>query len=703
MTRGSLGIELSERVEVGPLTVDELGLALPGLAFPVDLSGGVRVFRHRRGQLAYLGLTLERAALQSWLAPRLRELEPRPQRAPELWTTPEGIGIGLVGEASALAFELWWAPDDCDARLVVAAARGAGLAGPALGAALRVVDACLSGVSVRRGRVVYFAEPALALARAVLPAAGARAPSVVAVRPGALTATDDGWAVRCDATFAPAPLTAASVRALELGALCAAADDALAQGRLDVARAEYVRVLERAPRDPEITRIVAEIDVLAGGRADAALGLLSESLAPSQAGVVGGELLIGVGDEDGALEAFAGSARGEPYAPLAALAWARFAALARDPRLTHEALDRAVALCPGLAGPRWLRFDRRVAQGDVVGALADAEHLEAAAVGSRARHEVLVRAARAVLDAGYVADAGRAFERALRYLPDDAAATAGLGRALVEAGRVERGIGLLARAAHLGEHGGAPDGDLLIDLARALAAHAGDLPHAIARVRQVPPSSQRACEARAHEARWRSALGDVAGASLAWARARELAELGRADAHAAEWLAEAARFEREVQADVHAAERHLAVALRLAPRDARISQAYREAAALVAARSRRAREQQEIRERVPAPRVAAVDPRELDAEAERLIAALRADPGAADVPRLATVLAQLGRDEELFALLSARLDDGEPGERALVVPAYRELLVRLSAAAARAGKSADVALYDALLARVARD
>ncbi|MEB2323383.1 MAG: hypothetical protein OZ921_12785, partial [Sorangiineae bacterium] len=58
VTRGALGLELYEPVELGPLSVRRLSLTLPGLAFPLDLSGGVRVFRHRRGELETLELAL---------------------------------------------------------------------------------------------------------------------------------------------------------------------------------------------------------------------------------------------------------------------------------------------------------------------------------------------------------------------------------------------------------------------------------------------------------------------------------------------------------------------------------------------------------------------------------------------------------------------------------------------------------------------
>jgi hypothetical protein len=93
-------------------------------------------------------------------------------------------------------------------------------------------------------------------------------------------------------------------------------------------------------------------------------------------------------------------------------------------------------------------------------------------------------------------------------------------------------------------------------------------------------------EARALEAEFRARLGDVTGASLSYARLREILELGTTDEpkSAADWLRAAARFERDVTQDAVAAERHLAVALKIAPRDREVAEAYREAAALLRAR-----------------------------------------------------------------------------------------------------------------------
>src|SRR5690606_23616598 len=138
------------------------------------------------------------------------------------------------------------------------------------------------------------------------------------------------------------------------------------------------------------------------------------------------------------------------------------------------------------------------------------------------------------------------------------------------------------RAARLAEARQAP-ADVLIDLAKLLASHLRDLPQAIARVRQVRGDGPRRAEAVRWEAHWLASIGDLAGASLAYARLRErLAEQRPSDPNGAEWLLEAGRFEREQLGGVLAAERHLSVALRMAPRSERVARAYREVAALAA-------------------------------------------------------------------------------------------------------------------------
>ncbi|HKO52589.1 MAG TPA: tetratricopeptide repeat protein [Polyangiaceae bacterium] len=580
VTRGVLGIELYEPIELGPIDVAQLSITLPNLKFPLDLSGGVPHFRNRRGELEHAVLKSTLTRLARYFESRLGDVLGALVRPVAVFARPQGIGVGLVAHGRALAFDLLWVPDERHARFVVSDARGVGLPGAALGFALRALDCVFAGLGVRNGRVLSIPDAGASLARVLFPAVGARAPSARRVRFGALSIDGNEARVELDSSFAPGELTPQGTRALELARLVASADDALSCGAADEARAGYLLALEQAPRQPELVRLIADIDLQVPERAEAALGMVVESLPATRAGITGAELLWRIGDFDGARQALSEAAGLEHYAPLAALLWCRCAERDTSALERRNALDRAVALSPGLELPRSRRFAARLGHGDSIGALADAEHLEAMTAGARGKHEGNLQAARAFFAAGFVREARRCFERALRYAPDDARATAGLARALLESGQRERATTLLARAVALSERNGQPDADALIDLAMVLASDLKDLPQAIARARQVSASSPRYVEARRLEARWRADLGDIAGASLCFGRMREAIELSvEPPVSVAQFLLEASEFEHDTQRDVLAAERHLAIALRVAPRDARIAERYRQVAA----------------------------------------------------------------------------------------------------------------------------
>src|SRR6185312_6483378 len=72
--RDGIGLELADPVDAGCVRVAELAAALPGMRFPVDVSGGVARFRHRRGDLRVLRLEIAARAVEKWAAPRLRGL-----------------------------------------------------------------------------------------------------------------------------------------------------------------------------------------------------------------------------------------------------------------------------------------------------------------------------------------------------------------------------------------------------------------------------------------------------------------------------------------------------------------------------------------------------------------------------------------------------------------------------------------------------
>ncbi len=586
VTRGALGMELYEPIEIGPLSVERLSLTFAGLRFPVDLSGGVPRFRSRRGELQEIVLRLRLSDLARFASKRVGEPFGPLVKPLAAWSIPGGVGVGLVAEQSALAFDLLWAADRGGARFVLANARGIGLSAPALAVALRACDAVIRGFGVRSGRIVTISDVGGRIGRALLPAVGARAPTSAAVSFGDLFQELDELLVALDATFPPAAVSDAATRALELGRLTREADDALAESRLDEAREKLLEALEQAPRHPEIVRLLCELDAAVPGRAEAALGLLVETLPATAAGSVGATLLASSGDRAGALLALERAASDESFAPLGSLLLERAATLCESSQVLFY-LDRAVATAPTLQRVHQARLEARLSRGEVAGALADAEHLEAMANGAAAKHAACSNAAASLLGAGYVKEAGRTFERALRYMPDDARATAGLGRALLAAGLTARAIALFERAISLSEQRGQPDAQALLQLAQLLGEKLADLPQAIARARQVPAEATEAEPARHLEARYRAQIGDRVGASQAYARMREVIELSGAKGPATLGrLRDAARFELGERDEPTLAERHLALALRLSPNDAEVAAEYRHAAALLDQRQR---------------------------------------------------------------------------------------------------------------------
>ncbi|WP_438015078.1 tetratricopeptide repeat protein [Sorangium sp. So ce315] len=796
VSKGALAIELGEPFALGPLRVTELVVRLAGIRFPVDLSGGVARFRHRRGQLARIAVEARGADLAGWAAPRLRGFFG--EGTPQLLVAPaeDGALVALRSGEAALAFDVAVAPAERALRLLPERARGVGLEAPPHALALRA----LSLIAGAHGRLVEGAVVLDAaverIVRLLLPAAGARAPAVAGVQWTAANAGAGRFRAEGALGEMPPALGDRALRALEVAELAGAADELTLAGGLDEARRAYLAALERAPRHPEISARLAWLDLVIGDRAEGALSTVVEAMPAVDAGLLGGALLEAVGDRDGAFSALARAAHAEPFGPLAALAWLRAARLADTFDVRLDALNLGVARAPGLESLRWARLEARLDVADVRGALADAEHLEASARGPEARHAVYRRAAEMVLARGHAADARALFERALRYAPESPDAVAGLARSLRAAGEGRRALDLLARARALAARSGAPASALDLELARGLAEVAGDLPAAVARARAVPPGEPEALEARLLEGRWCAELGDLGGATVALGRLRDAVELalqGRAaadpaagrgaplgDAAAvAAMLAEAAEIEERSRGDLLAAQRHLGLALRLRPRDPGVLASFRRVSAELAPRPvtspaasssgasprRSLATEEPIEVHVPAPRrrtlppepvviaparaIAPVVPRppaapapiepglieelptldnadtstELNAPvppsvtlaegqspfarglglddellADRLADRLRADPADHGVAMaLADVLARLGRDLDLLALLSARMEEGDDAVRHEVAPRRRDVLARLAARARREGRDAEAELYEMLL------
>jgi cellulose synthase operon protein C len=705
--RDGLGIELARRAPLACAEVVELVVRLPHVRFPFDVTGGVARFRHKRGELERVAVELDARRIARWAAPRLRGLLSTATCEVTVLFRRGGATVDVHARATAadapattrlpaLAFEVGFAPSGEDVVVVVSGARGANLAEPPTTLALRAATALLGDVARREGARFVLSRPATAVARRLLPEAGVRAPGGEGLVLAGAGESDGVLFLAFGRSELQAEVPGDVARALEAAQIVKEGDEARLRGEHERARAHDVAALERAPRHPEIARRIAELDRRAGGRAEAAIATLRSADVPF-AGVLLGDLLVEAGDVPAAIAALLRDADREPSAVLAALGYARAAELSTaGDALTW--LDAAVARAPRVAELRWERARRRLLAGRLADARADLQELEGLAMGARERHAVLRRAGDIYRDAGLSGDAARFYERALLYAPDDPVALAGLGAALAGEDRPARGAALLAHAIEHGTAEGVPTTWMELELGRVLGERLGDRPAAIARLRGVPDEAREAIAARGLEGRFRAALGDDAGAALAFARLRERA--GR-EGSALPWLLEAASFE-EARGDLDAAQQHLASAVAIAPGDAAVEGRYRSVGARIAERAglrapALARGPEPSAE-VDAPKAPAPEPpldeAEAEARVEALTRTLQGDPqNDRVIDELTVLLLRLGRSMELLALLSARLEDAPPERRDELLPKHREVLGRLEDEARAAGRDGEADLF----------
>lgn len=595
--RSGIAIELDDDVALGPVRLVDLSIRLPGLPFPIDVSGGVERFRHRRGQLARLELDVDGDALAPFLARTLRGVVCA--EAPEVWVAVEPWGARLAlrspaaplarGPRPVLAFDLVVDPTDHGLRLHVLRPRGVDLPAPARTLALRAVEAATHRLATRSGGRFDLETLPETVARHLLPDLGLRMPAIdpmhfawfaTAHRAGSIIASGDP----------PPELHEHVLRARELHDLHAAADRALLEGHLEGARSAALLALEQSPHEPALLHLLADLDRHAGGRAEAALSTLArapKSPRPFDGGL-SGTLHEECGDVPAALATYTLSAERDDVSWLGAACFRRAATLCDQPFDALEWLDRAIVRDPSDASAHGERVRTAFAAGRPGDARASVEHLDALIVGAHTKFEVWVAAGQAARARGFGGEAIALFERALARVPDEPRALAGLGTTMIQERRIARGVALLHKALERAEALDQGTSPIALELAKALADGLDNLPGAIARVRRVPSGAEEALEARLLEGRWRAALGDILGASVAFAHFRELAR-NRVNADSrirgdlvATGLLEAARFERQQHHDVLAAHAHASIALELRPTDPAVRAFYRHVAAELA-------------------------------------------------------------------------------------------------------------------------
>ncbi len=731
-----IGLALAKPAGLGPLTVHELEVFLPGLSFPLDVSGGVNRFRHRRGELRRFRFGGNWDELARYCAPKLVDLVApgtplvRIEEGPE---TTVGVEVTCLDDTRApvvLAFELALRITDDDVELFVWDARGANLVAPASRLASEAVARVLGASFERRGSAFALSKLATRVSARLMPEAGARTPRVPVVGPSGMTLDARGFEI----TFREGRGFVGGERALraaEDARLAEPADTAFAESDFASAREELLAALARAPRHPGLSGRLIGLDALAEGRVEVALSTLRDAErdgAACRLGDVPTSLRARAGDTSGALGRAIRDAEREPRATLRAALRLRAGELDPDPLTALHQLDEATTDAPERAFVRRARLLRALDAGRFEEAEADTGFLEALASEPRDKCRALVDVGNAYVARGLRERARSPFEHALRYVPDDPEALAGLGASLVAAGLGARGAALLTRAIDVAR---SPEvaAKASLALARVLEDPLGDHPAAAARAREIPSGLPESPEARLLEARVRAAVGDLEGAKLALGRLRE-ETLAREHVPL---LVAAARLEQDILGDRVGALRSVRRAEGLAPLDRALLELERELSTPLVERERSMPTSLGKREAsaVPHPSLPASssvalppdsyedersfatpagpsplpgppaiepdvpsDPDLLEARIEGLTEKLRADPTRDDVvDELVDVLSRLGRGLELLALLSARLEDAPPERRATLIVHQRDVLAKLEAEAKAAGRLEEASLF----------
>lgn len=715
-----VGLELARPADAGPLRVTELFVGLPVQRFPLDVSGGVSKFRHRRGTLERLTVELGRDDAERAIATAAsRELG---KGSFDAWIAarPSGATVGLTDRASVtglepitLAFEVAVALGGERVELVVHGARGVNLPRPATCVALAVMEKALGSLGERRGARFVIGQLAHAVCRALLPGAGARMPGCDRMRFGAMAETRGTWLLFGSLEASEAELRPDVARVVEASELCRGADDAWMRADDEEARHRLLAALERAPRHPAVLRRLGELDAHVGGREVSALSFVLDVRrdADSEPALLRAMLLERSGRMRDAETAYEHAGRTERYPALAKHAFAGAARLATDPLTAIDYLSEAIARGPRDAEPRWARVRHQLALGRTEAVRADIEHLDALARGPTKKHSVWLRAAQLWLAHGCEEDARVSLQRAVRLSPDDPETLLALADLADAAHRPARSMALLERVVEL--TGGDSDhaARAKLKMAELSAGPLGDLPTAVFRASEVPTHATLGPKARALEARWRIALDDLAGASRAYAILGDEAERRPLDTppdHAlAEWLGEGAEFEAS-RGDRFRAERLARAATKMAPTDEalrvrlaplrHVPESDRGEPAATAERDRK--DEAPTRVASPPPPPASQPPLDPEMRVEVLREKFMAnptDPTVAD--ELGSLLADLGRSHELIALVMGQLETAPESRKKAIFSRYERTFERLATDARERGDTFEAQLFEDVLAQ----
>lgn len=575
VSRGALAIELTQPRRQAAYVVTELEVHLDGVQFPVDLSRGVKQFRHRRGTLKRLSIELDLEALGRLLQPIVADalgepllgvrILPRPleDAASKIGPSPPTLGslsFCLFGATRALSFDLVLGPGKTPS-FIVDQARGLDLERPALEIILSALERGLRRTPlglVRQGRTIQVTGLARAVLADTLSALGFRLPRLEDPVVHRALFGPAGVTLTLSAGETPVALGARAIRLAGLAEFAKQADDLLAAGDADGARRTLLEVLERVPGHPDILLTLASIDAFAEGRGESALAFLEEARrrqsAPDSVEALLSYRVLGRGlSPELGREVLGRALLREPDGVLAALAHSALSVTASSVDEALAELDRAVSRAPAHPEPRRLRLLRQLERGSLEAALVDAEQLEASASPGAERARVAGFVGRTFGEHGYTREAIAWLRRALVGAPDDLAIRLQLGLLLCGSGELLRGAEVLqvaltqaASFVRAGQEADvAPEDELdaaRLALAEIVASAVSDVPLALGYARAIGSRGRYALEGRRLEVRLARSAGDRAAERSALLRLLQAIEVGWIERDsAAETLAEIVR------------------------------------------------------------------------------------------------------------------------------------------------------------------
>lgn len=545
VARGALGVELTRSLPLGGVSLEELVLSLPGLAFPLDLSKGVKQFRSRRTLLERLAFRVDCSQIAQFLQSRLSQWEefswtqvrviPAVHGEADSAVQDVSLSFTFFSEVSVLAFELVWIAG-VTPRVVLDAVRGEGLSVPPLQCALRVLDSLLASFEAelpwvqRRGRILEFRGVARLLCLESLPSWGFRLPQIREPLVPQIQLQRGEFLVSLDAQADLQGLGPRGVRLTGWAELVARADDLLVQGEVQEARQAYLEALEFAPKNADLLLTLAELDLAVPGRALSAWGLLEEreheeyGVRAAWAFALEARALQLSSRVELSGESYRRAAELEPDGLLSAWYYLRWSQTLPE-RERGAALQSAARRAPQWSWVRLERFKWRVQHGDLVGALADAEHLEACEQAGEPTARLCAQVGEQFLLAGYEAEALSWLMRGFRHAPEDPMIRFSLAQAWAKTGELLRAVEALQSlpeeswpAAFLERRN--------YQLAVWLSSVAGDKSLAFSFFRKVDTRSRWGARARAEEGKLAWELGDTRARLKAHQRLFDAVELG---------------------------------------------------------------------------------------------------------------------------------------------------------------------------------